>query len=235
MTEISIVIPVLNRPHRVGPLCSNIFENTQVEVEVLFVCSPNDDAEIEAVIECGENFMLVDWEPGHGDFARKHNAAFRETNANYVFLGADDLEFCPDWDLRALEVARRSNAGVIGTNDRANPLVIRGKHATHPLVARRYIDDVGGTWHDGPGIVYSEAYHHQYVDTELVRVAIERGEWAFAHGSVVIHHHPLFPQRFQERTPMDATYEKALGDAKLDQAIFLERQQRAKVMRVVGQ
>ena len=54
---------------------------------------------------------------------------------------------------------------MIGTDDQANPKVMRGHHSTHSLIRCSYIDSPGATWHDGPGAVYSEAYDHQWVDT----------------------------------------------------------------------
>lgn len=224
MAEIAIVIPVLNRPHRAEPVVASIFAATEAEVEVLFVLSPDDPAEKEAVQATGENYMVVDWPCGPGDFAMKHNLAFGYVDAPLVLLGADDLDFERGWDERVLATWNRSHAGVIGTNDDANPLVRKGRHATHPVVSRDYIETVGGTWHDGPGIVYHEGYAHQYVDTELCGAAMERGEWAFAHGSIVRHLHPMYPHRGIGRTPMDDTYKKALGDASEDRRLFVERQ-----------
>jgi glycosyltransferase involved in cell wall biosynthesis len=226
MADIAVQIPVLNRPHRAAAVCDSLFASSELELEVVFILSPGDDAERYAVQATGEDYIVVDWECGKGDFAKKHNLAFRHTTAPFVLLAADDLEFEPGWDAAALEMAARTGAGVIGTQDDANPLVKRGRHATHPVVSREYVDQVGATWHDGPGIVYHEGYAHQYVDTELVAAAIGRGQWAFAHRSVVRHLHPMYPCRGQ-RTPMDSTYEKALGDAHDDSRVFIERQRAA--------
>jgi len=228
MADISIVIPVLNRPHRAAAVATSIFSNTEVEIELFFVCTPGDTAEIDACLGTGEEIIVTPWQAGPGDFAKKQNLAYTHTTAPYILLAADDLDFEPGWDTRALAVARRSLAGVIGTQDDANPLVKKGRHSTHPLVSRDYIDTVGGTWHDGPGIVYHEGYAHQYVDTELVAAAMNRGEWAFAHTSVVRHLHPMYPHRGIGRTPMDDTYRKALEDAHADKTLYLARQQKAK-------
>ena len=223
-SEITIQIPVLNRPHRAAEVCASIFAHSVVEVEVIFICSPDDSAEIAACEATGERVVIVPWDPGNGDFAAKQNWLFPSLSAPYLLLGADDLEFTDGWDERALQVAQRTGAGVIGINDDANPLVKRGRHATHPLVARSYISEVGGTWHDGPGIIYHEGYAHQYVDTELCAAAMQRGQWAFSFGSTVRHLHPLYDRR----TPMDDTYRKALGDAHADKQLYLARQQQAK-------
>lgn len=220
---IDIVIPVLSRPQNAEKVVNSIVGATSVEFTITFVCTKGDEAEIEAVEATGEQFVVVPWPAGHGDGAMKWNSGYRYGEYPYVFLGADDLEFTPGWDERVLEVAEKSHAGVTGTNDDANPYVKRGLHSTHSLVSRLYIDSVGGTWHNGPGIVYCEEYEHQWVDTELVAAAKQRGEWAFAHRSVVRHLHPIF----NKATPYDDTYRKALSGAKHDSALFRERQRRA--------
>lgn len=230
-SEITIQIPVLNRPQNAAKVAASIFANTEVEVEVCFICTAGDHAEIEACVATGEGVQIIPGPAGPGDFARKHNTAYTLARSPYILLAADDLEFEPGWDTEALRIARKTNAGVIGINDDANPLVKRGRHATHPLVSRDYITEIGGTWHDGPGVIYHEGYAHQYVDTELCAAAIERGEWAAARNSIVRHLHPMYPKKGQARTPMDDTYRKALGDAHADQQIFLERQKRAKRLR----
>jgi glycosyltransferase involved in cell wall biosynthesis len=223
MPEIAIQIPVLNRPQNAHRVVSSIFANTTVEVEVVFVCSPGDDDEIAACLATGEEVIVVPWACGPGDFARKHNLAYKHTRAPLILLAADDLEFEPDWDTKVIAVYERRLCGVIGTQDDANPLVKRGKHATHAVVSRHYIDRVGGTWHDGPGVIYHEGYAHQYVDTELVAAASERDEWAFAHGAVVRHLHPIF----NRAVAMDDTYRKALEDGQLDRQLYMQRQARA--------
>lgn len=217
---IDILIPVLNRPHRVAPLLASL-ECTELPYTVTFLLSPGDDVEREAVEASGEDFIQTDWPAGKGDFARKTNLGFQSTCAEYVFLGADDLEFLPHWDIRAVEALEAGGFGVCGTQDGGNPQVKAGLHATHSLVRRAYIEECGGTWTDGPGVVYHEGYEHQWVDAELVAVAKERGCWVFAHGSHVIHHHPMWDRRVAR----DLTYAKALDQsaATRDEALFRAR------------
>ncbi len=224
---IDIIIPVLNRPQNAEKVVDSILLHSTELPCITFVCSPGDSEEIAAVSLTEQDYIITDWAAGPGDGAKKWNLGYRHTMAPFVFLAADDLEFERGWDERVLEIAQKTNAGVIGTNDDANPLVKRGLHSTHSLVSRRYIDEVGGTWHDGPGVVYHEGYAHQWVDTELVAAAKQRGEWAFAHRSVVRHLHPLYPKRGSARTPMDDTYRKAMGDAHEDAALFRARQKSA--------
>lgn len=220
---IDIVVPVLARPQNAEKVARSISEATVHDHTIMFICSPGDDDEIAAVQATGFDYIIVPWQPGPGDGAMKWNCGYRWGEHPHVFLAADDLEFEYGWDEHALALAAKTNAGVIGTNDDANPLVKRGLHSTHSLVSRRYIDEIGGTWHDGPGIVYCEEYKHQWVDTELCAAAKQRAEWAFSRRSVVRHLHPIY----NRQTKMDDTYRRALEGAKGDQALFRERQKRA--------
>lgn len=218
MSKIDVIVPVLGRPQRAIPIMRSIRDNSVHVGEILFVCSMSDRAQKDACTIAGSEAttLLANWEPEGGDYAKKINLGFRASEAPYVFLGADDLEFMPGWDVEALKVAERHHPGVVGTNDEANPLVKRGKHSTHSLVSRDYIDDVGGTFVDGPRIVYHEGYDHQWVDTELVMAAQQRGQWDFARRAVVRHLHPFY----DKRQSMDATYSKALAHGKQDKALY---------------
>ena len=215
---ISILIPVLARPDNAAKVVDSIRWTTENDYGIIFVCSPADYAEIAAVEDTNEEFIVCGWTPGPGDFARKTNLGFRLTEGEWVFLGADDLVFHEGWDAAALEVAAETGAAVIGTQDLCNPLVKRGRHSTHSLVHRDYIDSEGGTFDEEPGVVYAECYDHQSVDNELLIVAQDRGRWAFAERSVVEHLHPL-----TRRTSMDATYRKALANGREDYALFNSR------------
>lgn len=214
--ELLIILPVLGRPARAISVFDSARAATDVRHRILFVCSPDDAEEIDACERTPADVLVVDWEAGPGDWARKINAAYRGSNEPWLFLGADDLEFHRGWASEALGLANATGAGVIGTNDLGNPRVIAGRHSTHPLVSRRYADELGTI--DGPGAVVYEGYDHQYCDDELVLTAQRRGEWAFAKGAIVEHLHPFF-----KKAPMDATYEKALRQTSADAARFMRR------------
>ena len=110
---------------------------------------------------------------------------------------------------------------MIGTNDLANPVVIAGHHATHPVVTREYIDTYGG-FVGGQGKVYFDGYQHQYVDTELVETAKTRGRFVPCPRAHVEHRHPLFDRSVK----MDDTYRKALADGQADRRLYFQRQPR---------
>ena len=220
---LDVVVPVLSRPQNAQPLVDSIQKATKVPHTITFMCSPGDLEEQAACIRTSANVHTVDWEPGPGDYAKKINAGYKQRRFPFVLLAADDLEFEPGWDLAVLKQADRSGAGVIGTNDQANPLVMKGKHSTHPVVRRTYIDATGGTFFDGPNVVYHEGYDHQAVDNELYEAAVGRGEWAFAMTSIVRHLHPIYPHRGRGRTPMDDTYRRGMSRGKEDIQLFKAR------------
>lgn len=213
---IDILVPMWGRGEKAQAIVDNIHAATEVEHAILFICTHNDVEE-----QCratGESTIVTLWPCGPADYSKKINWGLRQTSYPFIFTGASDLEFIRGWDVEALKAAEKG-AGVIGTNDAANPLVKRGKHSTHSLILRDHAMSVGCTFHDGPGFIYSETYKHQWVDTELVRCAIDTGQWAFARRSVVRHLHPFY----HKQTPMDDTYTKALGDASHDSRLFKER------------
>ncbi len=208
---IDILVPVLGRPSQAHPLALSVATHTQVPYTLLFLTSPGDTDEYNACLATGMNVLQVD-APERGNYAAKINAGYRLTNNAYLLLAADDLEFTPDWDRNALAVAEISGKGVIGTNDMANPHVIRGEFSTHPLIRRSYIQEQGGSM-DGPGVVYHEGYDHNYVDRELCAVAMARNEWAFAIDSRVVH----------KRPPPDDTYRKGAKHFRQDHILFMQR------------
>jgi len=219
---IAILIPVLNRPQNAQRLIDSIGYATSVPYRTLFLCTPLDTLEIEAAKATGSDVHIVDWDAGPGDWAKKINEGYRLTDEPFMLLAADDLKFHPAWDTRALGVAAESGAGVIGTNDLGNATVMRGRHSTHPLVRRTYIEECGTI--DEEGKVLHEGYCHQWVDTELIETAKVRYQWAFAKDSIVEHMHPFWPDgKGGHKGEMDSTYEKALSTSVEDYRHFNSR------------
>lgn len=187
-----ILVPVLRRPANVAPLLASIQENTALlgGCRVLFLASPDDDAEHDALRAAGADWVCMTerWE-GRGDFARKINHGARISTEPYLFLGADDLRFHAGWAEAAM--ARMvGRIGVVGTNDLGNRRVMAGRHSTHSLVSRTYVEEHGTI--DERGKVLHEGYPHEFVDDELVGTAMKRRMWAFARDSLVEHMHPLW-------------------------------------------
>lgn len=210
-----VIVPVLRRPHRAVLVAESLAKATPQPHRLLFVASPGDTAEHEAVRATGADLLVIDEPPMPGDYARKVNAAYRSSTEPLLFLGADDLEFHPGW-LKAAVWKLTNGIGVVGTNDLGNPRVMAGLHATHSLVTRRYADDFGTI--DRPGEILHEGYHHEYVDDELVGTAKRRGAWAFAAESIVEHLHPHWA-----KAPTDPLYAAQAQRMRASRELFQRR------------
>jgi hypothetical protein len=214
VTSVAVLIPVLDRPHRVEPLVESL-RATEPRAIPTFLVTPGDDAELAAVRAVGGDYWVVGWDAGAGDYARKMNYGFTHTLEEWKFLAADDLVFHPGWLDACLAAHARTDACVIGTNDLGNGLVISGRHSTHSLVHRDYLEC--GTV-DAPGLLLHEGYDHNFVDTEFVETAIWRGTFAPARDALVEHLHP-----FWHKSATDATYLKGQRAYHDDQRLFQTR------------
>lgn len=218
---IDVLLPVLGRPHRVFPLLENLTTSTSVPLRILFLCSVGDREELEAVKEAvvkrpNVSFTVLDHPPAKGQYAKKINLGYEKTEQPWLFLGADDIHFHLGWAEIALSAAG-DNLHVISFNDKMNYFVRQGLLATHSLIRRSYIDEVGGSL-DGPGSIYYEGYNHNFVDCELSVLARNRGVFTYVRAATIEHMHPL-----AKRSEMDATYEAGLADFAVDRSTFVER------------
>src|SRR5690606_14218191 len=127
----------------------------------------------------------------------------------------DDLHFHPGWDTAAL-AHMDGWIKVVGTNDLLNPYVRDGLHATHYLIARDYLDNIGGCVDEGPGSFLHEGYDHQYTDTEFIGTAKARARFRPCLESVVEHLHAYSGKG---EAP-DATTEKASARVVQDSDLY---------------
>ena len=194
MLDVAVLIPVLRRPQNVEPQVLDILSATDCKVEIVFVCTVGDTAEIDAVKKAARNYAEVRYmtiSPSRiGDYARKINYGVYETDSHYVFTGADDLHFHDNWFGAATAAYAATGCRVIGTQDLGNSRVLKGQHSTHSLVRRSYIDEYGTI--DERDKLLHEGYPHEFVDDEFIETARFRNEFVFAHRSVVEHLHPLW-------------------------------------------
>ena len=196
--ELAILIPVLRRPQNVCPLLQSIEANTPMDMDydVIFITSPGDVEEQQEINKHVATLLHMDRPfENRGDYARKINYTYTQVQADWYFLGADDLSFHAGW----YEAARAVGKPVTGTNDLGNQRVIRGEHATHSLVSRTYVETYGTI--DQRGRVLHEGYPHEYVDDEFVETAKRRRSWGFAKDSIVEHLHPNWG-----KAPVDDIY-----------------------------
>lgn len=210
---IDILIPVLGRPWNVQPLMASLEGNTELEHRVIFMVTPGDRAQIEACEATGHTVVEV---PGRWhQYPAKMNAGFITGSNPWVFLAADDIEFRPGWDTRAMEAA--DGAGVVGIDDMLNVWVRRGVWSTHPFVSRAYVEEFGGCL-EGAGQLLSCAYDHNYCEREVCGIAQYRERWVFVRGAKIKHRHGGWQNRGG-----DATYLKGQRQFARDRQVFYRR------------
>lgn len=220
--RVAVIVPVLNRPQNAAPFMRSLLASTGL-AKVYAACSEAADAEAwraagATVVECEGT-----------TFAEKVNEAYPWTDEPWVFLVGDDVRFHAGWLDHAQQTARATGAKVVGTNDLGNARVIAGEHATHILIARDYIDDIGASWDlagfdapSGPGVICHEGYQHWYVDDELITAAKQRGVWAPSLSSIVEHLHPYWG-----KADDDDTYRLGVKFRGKDKIRFMRRSKKA--------
>lgn len=211
--DLAVLTPLWRRPHRVVDAYDAVRDVTPC-AHLVLVVSPDDQAVADAAVQLlrermldepgsrGRNTLLyTDWPGGTpGDYARKMNLGYRATTEPLLFLGADDVRYHDGWYDRA--IARLGpGVGVVGTNDLGNPRVLAGRHSTHSLVVRSYVEEHGTI--DEPGLMLHEGYVHEYVDDELVHTAKFRSAYAHAGDAIVEHLHPHWG-----KAETDASYDE---------------------------
>ena len=210
--EVAVIVPVLRRPQNAALFMRSLRASTGLAT--CYAIADADDVDtIDAWSDAGAEVIIGD----AVTFARKVNLGYSKTTEPWLFLTGDDVKFHPGWLDHAQHVASILEANVVGTNDLGNPRVMAGEHATHLLVRRSYVDEVGASW-DGPGVVTHEGYRHWFPDDEVVLAARQRGVWQMALGSIVEHMHPIWG-----KAEMDQVYELGQSYAEADKALFQQR------------
>lgn len=218
--DLLVVAPVLNRPGNAQRVADSLREATHVPYRLLFVVTHGDDDELAAVRATGADYLVVPWQPGRGDYARKVNLGYSRGREPWLFQAADDLRFQSGWDDVALTVGERTGAGVVGTNDLGNPRVMSRQASTHSLIWRPYVEELGGEF-GRVGTVLHPGYWHNFCDEELVDLARTRGRFVHAHRCYVEHLHPHW-----HKAETDATYRLGEARFRVDQQLFGARQRR---------
>jgi GT2 family glycosyltransferase len=221
VSDLAILVPVLNRPQRVAPLLDSI-EAATPRARVFFLGQLYDTAENQAI---QREFKRRDSDDGlricqnleGGTYAEKINRGCRHPKVRepLIFLGADDLEFQPGW-FEAAADRLGNGVEVVGINDLIPRRRSRRGHATHFLMSRSYaelptIDGGEGPLHTG--------YFHWCVDDELIATATARGAYVYAPEARIKHLHPMTGE-----VADDATYRKGRSRARQDRQLFRSRE-----------
>lgn len=213
--DIAILVPVLHRPQNIGPLLRSL-QTSVLPYRLLFLCSPHDREQQQALKAAAQEYSVVPWDPGPADWAKKLEHGRGLTSEPLMLLAADDLRFHQGWDVELRNAWRDFDVGVLGTQDLGNRLVIQGQHSTHPCVVRDYADCHGTI--DDPKLMLHQGYDHQYCDNELCETAMSRGCWKFLHACVIEHLHPSWG-----KGTGDSTYLKGNRHWQRDLKLFKRR------------
>jgi len=180
--KIAIIIPTRGRPERVAKLLDNIEKTTTEPYAVYFGVDPDDIATKAACKALNAN-MVINATPSK--YGPTINNCYHKTAEPFLMLAADDVEFTKGWDTDMLKVMENPKIGIVGHIDNW-PISKTGKHGSHLLVRRSYIQTHSGV-EDEPDVIYSSAYNHYNTDIETEQTAMKRG--AFAMSDALIHHH----------------------------------------------
>ena len=198
---IDIIIPTIGRPHRLAAIVANIHAATDTDHRIIFAVERHDTASQDAIEPLDADVVL---NTRTANYAGALNTAYEQSDNTWIFTGADDLVWSEGWD--SICLSKTDNwFRVVGTNDLLNTHVLAGWHSTHSLVAREYLDMVGGVVDDGAGSFYPECYDHNYCDTEFVNTAKMRGRWRPCLAAIVEHEHVT-----TGKVEADATYLRSI-------------------------
>lgn len=211
---IAVIIPTYGRADRLARVAANIAENTETAHRVVFAVEVDDTASIDVAAELDVDVVVNERK---ANYSGAITTAYLATPAEHVFAGADDLNFHPGWDIPALALMDDWTM-VVGTNDLLNPYVTAGLHATHYLVDRRYLDEVGGVIDEGPGSFLFDGYDHTYTDTEFIGTAKMRARFRPCFDSVVEHMNAWSP-----KGEIDATARKTMRAIDADSKLYDSR------------
>lgn len=211
---IAVLVPTYGRPDRLADVAANIASSTETEHRVVFAVERDDTDSIAAAEHLDADLVINVHRP---NYSGAITSAYEASGADYLFAGADDLRFHPGWDRAAL-AHMDGWVQVVGTNDLLNPFVLAGYHATHYLVDRRYLDEVGGVVDQGPGSFLFDGYDHQYTDTEFIGTAKMRARFRPCFDSVVEHLNAWSP-----KGEVDATARKTMRAIDTDSELYDSR------------
>jgi hypothetical protein len=222
----AVLVPVLDRPHRVAPTLAAFAAHTTEPYRLLFIVGEDDRAELAALERAGAEYLVVD--PVRSSYACKINDGYHDTTEPWVFTAADDVLPHDGWLTRAIDrAASRPGIGVVGTADGGlNPRVAKGQHSVHTLIRRSYVARHSLVFDQADTILH-EGYLHAFCDDEMILRARMLRAYVHAPDAVVEHLHPHVGL-----APWDATYERGRLAHEHDRTLLRERRRMMRRPRV---
>lgn len=204
----AILIPSLNRPHRIRFTAQVAHEATPEDHTIYWMVS--DLESISLLNEMGEMYNEDATEDDRRYVTRMNKLVRVLGDEDQIFFGSDDIVFHPGW----LREAQR----VLDNNPKLQLVVVndlRNRNGTQGLIRREYLEQAT---FDAPGDAFHAGYQHNFADTEQFLLAEVKGVFGRAMDSFVEHLHPVM--NGPRTIPWDETYTNAQKGWAEDQARF---------------
>lgn len=218
---IAILIPTVGRPDRIRTILDNIEKTTTIPHTVYIITEPEDQQTID------QTNHLKDWYKGKVEliinrpphnYVTAINYGYAKSIEPFIFCGSDDIEFEPGWDQKMLKEFNDSSIGLVGAWD-SWKITQTGKHTSHFMVKRQYIEELGGV-EDERNTIYSSQYQHFNCDIETEQVAMKRGKFKMSEATIE-HHHFIVDKSVE----YDKTYAKEQSKINRDTRTYNQRRQ----------
>jgi len=211
MNSLAILIPTYGRSNRLEKVVKNIHDNTVTPHTIYFITEAEDTESSKEIARLKEKEITVTT----GTYVAAINTAYRSTKEPFLLLGSDDIVFTKEWDTKMLKVMEDQAIGIVGHTDEW-AISKTGKHGSHLLVRRSYIETQSGVT-DEKNTIYSSKYKHIMCDIETEQTSMMRN--AFAMSDAFISH----THWYIKTAPMDSTYQRALDVADKDRETYAGR------------
>lgn len=213
----AILIPSLNRAYRLRDLAANIHAVTPEPHQLLFCVGDQDSS---AILDELDEWYLYDAEDPDKRYVTRMNKLARIVvdqlpEIRTIFFGSDDVKHHPGW-LREALFWMDKGPSVIVVND------LRNMSGTQALIKIEYLQEAV---FDSPGDAFHSGYGHNFADTEMFTVAVNKMKLGRAMDSFVEHLHPIWGAR--NAMAWDATYAVgAIENSADDLDLFEDRMKR---------
>lgn len=207
---ISVIIPTLNRPHKLISVLNELKLNSGALVEAIVIIDEEDIASKNAVCNYGASGVTIPITviivKGHPTPVEKWNNGAKHAHGFWIMLGADDISFTPQWDILSTHTP---NMGFLALRDSADSK----KHfEPHYMATKDWLRE-----HNG-GVLACPHYKHWCLDVEIAARAQKLNHYKVSN-TIIPHNHFIFGT-----ADNDSTYERGRVHYKNDLMLLRDRE-----------
>lgn len=197
---LDVLIATYFRHARIPILYESLKRCTRNPYQLVLMVEPQDTLSLESARQYPDIKLIIG---NFGSFENAMNTGYFLTDSEFFFLGVDDIEFTPNWDVVPQQLLLTEGLGlaVIGHRTTGNDCPPEGTYACHFTVKRSYVRAktlVSGC----PNLVFYPYYHH-FCDTELFYYARLEGIYQSCPESTILNNQLQDETRIKT-TSMDA-------------------------------